>query len=276
MDGQQFDRLVRALGSGRSRRSVAKGIAAGLLGLVAGAKTLESASAGDVCAGQASECSPTGEGAPLCCESLICTPMLESFYCMPPVTCTGWGEDCTESECCDGLVCSSAGTCANEVGACAGGFERCEYQEGDVYVTCCDGLVCAETGKGELCVYCAPQGESCEYDPCCNGLVCGDDLTCAPPPVLCAAEGASCAEVGCCDTLTCLDTAICGYPTEPGPDPEPEPKPEVPVYRLPDTGAGQDGAGSEWVIPAALGAAAAAVAGRKLLLNDDKPSGERA
>jgi hypothetical protein len=264
MDGQQFDRLVRALGSGRSRRSVVKGIAAGLFGVVAGAKVTEQASATIVCGVQSDMCSVDGEGAPLCCEGFVCTQVLESFFCQEVVTCSWWGEDCTEAECCDGLVCSSAGTCANEVGACAGGYERCEYQEGDVYVTCCDGLICAETGKGELCVYCAPVGESCEYDPCCSGLTCGDDLVCAPPPVLCAAEGASCAEVGCCDALTCLDTTICGYPTEPGPDPDPEPKPIVPVYQLPDTGAGAASDAMTWVAPAALGAAAAVI-GSKLI-----------
>lgn len=264
MDGHQFDKLVRALGTGRSRRSVVKGFAAGLFGMVAGVKAMEHASAGSTCAGGSAACSTTGEGAPLCCEGFACTQLLESFLCQEIVTCAWWGESCTEAECCDGLVCSSAGTCANVVGTCAGGFERCEYQEGDVYVTCCDGLVCAETGKGELCVYCAPASESCEYDPCCGNLICGEDLTCAPPPVLCAAEGASCAEVECCDPLTCLDTAICGYPTEPGPDPKPEPKPETPIYQLPDTGAGSDSDAAKWIAPAALGAAAAVI-GSKLI-----------
>ncbi|MEZ4496251.1 MAG: hypothetical protein R2845_05585 [Thermomicrobiales bacterium] len=37
------------------------------------------------------------------------------------------------------------------------------------------------------------------------------------------------------------------------------------MVKLPDTGSGTGTSGSDWVIPAALGAAAAAVAGRKLL-----------
>jgi hypothetical protein len=265
MDGQQFDRIARALGSGRSRRSVVKGLAAGVFGLVAGTKAMEQAAAGVQCISDGQACSPSGEGGSSCCEGYSCAAYVgDTYTCQAIVTCSWWGEDCTENECCDGFVCSSAGTCANEVGACAGGYERCEYQEGDVYVTCCDGLICEETGKGQLCLYCAPQGVSCEYDSCCSGLVCGEDLICAPPPVLCAAEGTSCAELACCDTLTCLDTAICGYPVGP------EPKPEIPVVKLPDTGAGTNSNGSEWLIPAALGAAAAAVAGRKLLSSNEE------
>src|SRR5690606_10547799 len=101
---------------------------------------------------------------------------------------------------------------------------------------------------------------------CCDGLVCNDEEICVTPPPTCASEGESCAELGCCGDLTCLETGACGVPpVDPGPDPKPEPKPTTPpVVKLPDTGSGEGSTGSEWLIPTALGAAAAAVAAHRL------------
>lgn len=190
--------------------------------------------------------------------------------------CSERGIGCGEIGCCDGLICSSENYCALETVSCGEQYDGCDYYEGDVLVECCPGFACVE-GKGYYCEFvCNVEGASCASvdlaqeggdSGCCEGLICNDELVCVPPPPVetCSAQGASCAELECCDDLTCLDTVVCGYPPEVPEKPVTPAKSEVPVVKLPDTGAGQGVDGNEWVVPTVLGAAAAAIVGGKLL-----------
>ncbi|MCC6703306.1 MAG: hypothetical protein IT334_00430 [Thermomicrobiales bacterium] len=121
---------------------------------------------------------------------------------------------------------------------------------------------------------CIVAGELCdETADCCEGLICYEEGFCAPPPPTCAPEGMPCVELPCCADLVCSDTGICGpAPVDPGEPPAPPPAP--PVTQLPDTGAGRNGQGAEWLIPTALGAAAAAIAARKLRESAGEPNGD--
>ena len=53
-------------------------------------------------------------------------------------------------------------------------------------------------------------------------------------------------------------------------------KPDTPVIELPNTGSGISEQGGDWLIPGALGAAAAAIAAQKLLGDKAKESDETA
>ncbi|MCC6704281.1 MAG: hypothetical protein IT334_05335 [Thermomicrobiales bacterium] len=250
MDGQQFDRFARALGSGRSRRSLFKGAAAAWIGLVAGGKVIEHAEAGEEVA-----CLADGVG------------------------CNSDGGRDEVGGCCFGSWCNFITNVCEQV-TCAQPDWGCGFMRAGILIECCEGYNCVLVGKGDYCVpaevpVCIEEGNPCgEVTPaqeggsgdCCVGLICNEESICAPPPPLCAPAGGSCVELDCCQDSVCLDTGICGTrPDEP-------PPPPPPVTTLPDTGAGQNGQGAEWLIPTALGAAAAAVVGGKLLKGEKASS----
>ena len=120
-------------------------------------------------------------------------------------------------------------------------------------LNCCDGLVCCETqGYGLVCLECCgdqdcAHGCSCEQGFCSCG--CSSDKDCA--------QGTCCCKNGSC-------SADCCY-TPPKPH-----KPHKPsgggstVTTLPATGSGDAQKQSGWLGAAALGAAAAYLASRKL------------
>ncbi len=287
MDGQQFDRIARALGSGKSRRSVLRGVAAGVFGAIAGVRAIDQAGATITCAVQDQACTDNGDGAPMCCEGFTCTFIIDQMVCIADETCSGHYGGCeTTDDCCagEGLICSSGGECTLETVYCGTEWDQCGHYEGDILVGCCDGYDCVDGGEGMYCDYvCSAEGIRCDYftpageegdGNCCDGLVCNEEGLCAPPPPPpCSVEGEGCAENACCDGLTCLETEMCGYPPEKPEEPEkpkPPAKPVEPVVKLPDTGAGQVGEGADWLIPGALGAAAAAIAAQKLLSDKAK------
>ena len=265
MDGRDLDRIARALGSGSSRRSVLKGLAAGWLGLAVGSRFTSDASAGVSCGAPGEYCYP---GEFECCDtfSFACLPDGEGYSCQVPA-CVSESEACgAPYYCCEGSDCIE-GVCVTLT--CAPEGYWCGEQLG-----CCAGLTCVFDGKGSYCEVeqCIAEGDPCgvvlasNSGSCCAGLICSSETdTCVPPPPICAPEGESCVEIECCEGWTCLEDATCGTTPEDPEDPEPPTVPDVPVVKLPDTGAGSGTSGSDWVIPAALGAAAAAVAGRKLL-----------
>lgn len=309
MDGQHFDRIARALGSGQSRRSVFRAIAASAVGAFVGVKAIDQAEATIVCGVQGDTCSVDGVAAPMCCAGHSCLLGTGGLACIEdPPDCADLGESCAETsccdsdhfcgptsicedassicashrqlcdeevECCEGLVCSSGGICAIENPVCRTDFDPCDYYEGDVLVGCCAGYQCVQNGESSACVFvCAAEGSSCDQisltgesgdGTCCDGLVCNGEGICVTPEPACSVAGEGCADNACCDGLTCLDDMTCGYPPEKPEKPKPPAKPVEPVVKLPDTGAGQGESGSEWLIPGALGVAAAAIAAQKLL-----------
>ena len=315
MDGRQFDRFTRELGSGRSRRSLVRGAAASIFGIGAfGRLRQEAGATAVICAGQDEECvSDGGEGLE-CCPGYICLIGENNSYCVPEESgCVGHYESCAGEECCEGYVCSSEQYCAIESPVCGTDWDACGYYEGDVLTTCCDGFECVNGGEGSYCQYvcsaegmpcdyllpagerseggccdglicngegicvvpepeCSVEGESCENVDCCEGLTCSDDHICIVPSE-CAADGESCENIDCCEGLTCLGDSICGYPPE---KPKPPVKPDTPVIELPNTGSGIGEQGDDWLIPGALGAAAAAIAAQKLLGDKAKESDETA
>jgi hypothetical protein len=253
MDGQQFDRLARALGSGNSRRALLKKFSAAGFGALLGSRVVERAAAQEVCLEVYSECPVVGEIGE-CCEGLQCTEFWNApegmGLCWWIPTCAFEEESCAELPCCDQMTCSEENVCIYPPAEyCADDEEFCGKDvERGVDVSCCEGYICNQQGEGTSCVrdmnYCVPVDGGCfpgrpvEEDPlCCAGLVCVET------------EG---------------NAGICTVPDEPEKPQKPEePKtPEIPVTRLPDTGAGQGTAGSEWVVPAAAGVAAAVLGGK--------------
>ncbi|MCC6704280.1 MAG: hypothetical protein IT334_05330 [Thermomicrobiales bacterium] len=256
MDGQQFDRFARALGTGKSRRSVIKGLVATWVGGAAVVKTTSNADATIICIGEGLNCN-VNDTTLTCCAGMTCwyTNDEGAGYCeYDQNICSNVGGSCAEFPCCLG-------------GDCVGGV--CEY---DDFETC-----------GTIDQFCGLYGKDNER-ACCEGHECieRDGYSfCDPIQSMCIPEGESCGDVtlaqddeddDCCGDLVCIraedERYVCGYPPEEPEEPtdpgEPA-KPEVPVTQLPDTGAGQNGQGAEWLIPTALGAAAAAVVGGKLL-----------
>lgn len=292
MDGQQFDRIARALGSGKSRRSVLKGMAAGLFGSVVGGRTIAHAGAPDICGYQGDYCSDDGVAYPLCCDGHYCHHSTEdeSFCVAYETQCNVEEGSCRETPCCEGFYCDNESwTCFSEEPYCAPEGDYCGIiyptQEGGVQYECCEGLVCNDEYfcvpyEGPICIeeghYCGevvPAADGGDDLGCCEGLVCNEESVCVPPDEpICIEAGGECGNVnvsadgddtgGCCAGLICGDNYVCVESSDP-PAPNPEPKP--PVTKLPDTGAGENGQGGEWLIPTALGAAAAAVVGGKLL-----------
>jgi hypothetical protein len=241
MDGQRFDELARALGTGASRRRVLKGLFAGL---AAAGLQANRAFAQETC--DTDEDCAIGE---TCIEG-VCQAV-----------CAGETEVCESGdECCDGLICvqeGGPGTCQLP-GACQ------EIDEGCSGVApCCDGLACVDN----VCVEaCAAEDVACETnDDCCDDLVCrGGEMgggTCVPPGT-CQELGEGCAGVApCCDGLACIDN-VCVEDAAP----ELTPVSTPPVTSLPNTGAGGSGDSSAGIgAAAAIGGAAALLAAKKLL-----------
>lgn len=88
--------------------------------------------------------------------------------------CQAEGESCENRDCCDGLTCSPDLACVADGGeSCAGEGVSCD-------AGCCDGLTCGDAGVCEAGVYCAFEGEYCEFLDCCDGLACSEDFACVP------------------------------------------------------------------------------------------------
>jgi hypothetical protein len=164
MDGTRFDRLIRALGDGRSRRSVLSGAAAAMFGLIA----VKNADARFVCREQGVVCSKDAD----CCNQ-ACAPRDRTGrrYCAE----CGSDADCQEPTGCFSPVCV-AGVC--DLGkpingaACFNG-DRCSYSSH------CDETGACITRSRSDCTEvecqigtCNPNTGSCDYVNVENGTQC--------------------------------------------------------------------------------------------------------
>jgi len=245
MDGRGFDDFTRKLGRGASRRSVLKGLAAGLGIAFVGkgpvkalaqesCETIDDCPDGftceaGICVAVGGECKVEGGECTVtenCCDGLFCTGLVCSAPCGGEGTaCGGEGATCCDGFTCENEVCAGVHLCLEEGAVCADTQECCVNlfcnlghcdgtcsgqentcgNEGDR--PCCDSLECVES----LCapVTCSEIGGDCETsDDCCNALVC-DSGTCFIP---CQAEGAIC-EISddCCNGLVCSG-GLCSVP----------------------------------------------------------------
>ncbi|MGI9254630.1 MAG: hypothetical protein ACR2J8_12865, partial [Thermomicrobiales bacterium] len=107
--------------------------------------------------------------------------------------CQNEGESCANRECCDGLTCSGDSICVVSDGGAACGYQGDSCANGEA---CCDGFSCGDdglcaenaggggggggNGTSEGDVYCAFEGEYCQYLDCCDGLACSEDFACVP------------------------------------------------------------------------------------------------
>ncbi|MEZ4529945.1 MAG: LPXTG cell wall anchor domain-containing protein [Thermomicrobiales bacterium] len=205
------------------------------------------------------------------CDGGYCTDDGYCFQCRDNYDC-GKGEICCDNycvsgyECCyydlpDPVNCGDCGTCfefscrptgVELYGACFP-MEVAAADDSTPQLNCCDGLVCCDSHKyGLVCLEC------CADADCADGCYC-DDGFCSCP---CwsdkdCADGTCCCKNGSCSADCC--------PTPKPPKPPAPPKPSSgPVTTLPATGSGDSQKGSGWFGAAALGAAAAFWASRKL------------
>src|SRR3954470_4825400 len=175
MDGRGFDDFTRKLGRGASRRSVLKGLAAGL-GVAFVGKGPAKALAQQSC--ETTEDCDNG----FTCEANMCVEVVgeckveggactDTEQCCTPLLCEG--EVCTvpcvsDDDCEPGFECSSSGVCFLVVHPCGFEGQTCEAQ-----LDCFPNLVCTNN----LCVpaVCSDPGEGCALDTdCCPfiGLIC--------------------------------------------------------------------------------------------------------
>ncbi len=198
MDGSQFDRWTKALGSGISRRSAIKA-ALGLGGAAMAGKQLTS----NVSAARRPTPTP---------KSITCLPpkVLSGTECVCPLGTAACGPDCCpdDAECCDNACCY--GECYGEELCCPQGSFVC----GGVCRPFFEGACCTDSdcGQGAACVQgscqpvCANNGSFCEADAdCCSGIcsagTCYPTLggTCPADRDYCAGQGAN----------TCNNVASC-------------------------------------------------------------------
>ncbi|MGD9715223.1 MAG: LPXTG cell wall anchor domain-containing protein, partial [Thermomicrobiales bacterium] len=189
------------------------------------------------------------------------------------ICCNG---ECEKAECCSAEDCGDCELCLN--GWCYqdpayGGFgDSCQAPPiafaGEDYTPqfdCCDGLLCCETQKHGLTLVCLE---------CCDDHDCGKGCSCDHGHCSCACESdKECAWGTCCCKDGTCSSHCCDVPEKPE-------KPHKPDYdtggtdsidTLPSTGSGSSQSASGWIGAAALGAAAAYLAGKKLSSSEAPP-----
>jgi LPXTG-motif cell wall-anchored protein len=167
----------------------------------------------------------------LCCDA-------EEDYC---AECCG-DADCPKGSICCNKACHEIECCIDDILTGGDPNARCP---GDC--TCFEGL-CVDENQ-QHCVACDSSKDCPKGECCCKDGTCSDE--CCPP--LCDTDK-DCAEGACC----CKD-GICSKNCCDKPDEEGEP-----VEKLPSTGVGDDDQGLGMLGAAAIGAAAAYMAGKKL------------
>lgn len=174
MDGSRFDELTLSLTAGRTRRSVAKALAAAMLGGVAAVIGRGGADARYVCRGQGVVCSRSAD----CCTD-VCNPKDSTGRrlcgCQPNQTTCSSSGDCCSGSCVNGTCCNGEGS------------------------ACLDGLCCSPLNCVDLtCQSCLPLLGGCAADSdCCSGS-CQNGLCCK-------GAGAPCVDdPDCCGTLFCV------------------------------------------------------------------------
>lgn len=202
MDGNRFDRITRELGTGRSRRSVLKGLA------VAAAAGVGLRGRGRVLAGQEKQelCHVTGDPNTPYVVISVAEPAWQTHLDhgdTPFLNC------CVDADCDDGSVCNGQERCVN--GACQPGTP----------LVCDDGNPCTENSCDPVggCQH-APvaAGTSCDDGNVCNGQeTCDGNGTCQPGTPLVCDDGNPCT-ANACDPATgchfpnvvCIAPATCG------------------------------------------------------------------
>ncbi len=177
MDGLRFDNLARTVAAGASRRSVLKGLAAGLAATAlrfAGAGIASAQNTvplGGQCSGLGanSECSQAG-GAVVCSDNGVARD--GQFNC-----CRNAGGACTaDFHCCGGAVCVD--------GSCGGGGERVACRGLGLGAECTATSQCSQAGGS---VVCASNGIAADgARNCCRntGGACTGDIQCCARPAL--------------------------------------------------------------------------------------------
>jgi hypothetical protein len=163
--------------------------------------------------------------------------------------------NCGECETCADGWCRSSGV--ELYGACNPMEVYAGWDVSTPQLNCCNGLVCCDTNKyGLVCLEC------CADSDCADGCYC-DDGFCSCP---CTGDS-DCADGTCCCKNGSCSADCCETP--------PPPKPHhhhhggsTTVTTLPATGSGGAKQGSNWFGAAAIGAAAAFWASRKLRPED--------
>ena len=242
MDGDRFDALTRALGAGRSRRGVLRGLGAAALGVVGlsrvGATRAASSNANlgnSVCAhwctsvyppgparGQCVSAAAQGGGACYTCGPAapagngqqfcggICIPNCTAIdQCHVAGTCDPATQSCTNPAAADGTTCNDNNACT-QTDTCQGGV--------------CVGsnpVVCTASDQCHMAGACDPTTGNCsnptqpDNTPCNDGNLCttNDVCTggvCAGTPVVCTASD-QCHVAGTCDP----NSGQCSNPVAP-------------------------------------------------------------
>ncbi len=210
-----------------------------------------------------------------CCENSDCyiagpCSVCEQGFCSTPTCC--YDTDCPDCQVCGengecaylicelGETCCDGHECVPEADCCKGPGDWCGVLTADSdQLDCCDGLVCCENWNS--------QGSVCAQ--CCNDWDCGKDGWChegwCEYPTYCdhdkdCPKGTCCCNDGSCSGKCCHHP----HPPKPPKPPAPTPPAPAPVTSLPATGAGPNDERNGLFGAAALGAAAAFVAAKKL------------
>jgi LPXTG-motif cell wall-anchored protein len=192
------------------------------------------------------------DGCEVCGQDHQCHPLLCEF-----------GETC-----CDGHSCIKEEDCCRGIGDSCGLLEVSGAWDGSEQLDCCDGLVCCENWNSQypVCAECCndwdcPKGAWCNEGWCEFPDLCDHDKDCP--------KGTCCCKDGSCSGKCCHHH----HPKPPKP-PKPAPTPETPVTTLPATGSGESADSTGLFGAAALGAAAALYAAKKMRENPEAQTEE--
>ncbi len=199
------------------------------------------------------------------CDSGTCIPT-ECCYDYDCPDCSFCSSDgvCVENlcligeECCNG-ECVPNGECCRDFGDYCGVLEI-TVAGGEAQLDCCDGLLCCAAQGGHVCAECCDDHDCDEDGYCWHGY--------CEYPKSCKSDGECPKGTCCCKDGNC-SSKCCNHPPKP-PKP-PKPAPPAPVKpsggtasSLPATGAGPSDEKNSFLGVAALGAAAAVLAARKM------------
>ncbi len=222
MDGDQFDALTRAFGSGRSRRGVLKALAGASLGAVAVGFDETSAAARK--RAQGIVCSKNAD-----CQSGACLPKDHTgrrycAECGSPATCPPVSDACHVATClggsCGTMPTNLNGVCAPAVDAChtastcdagghcvAGGAITCPGGDQCNAATCDSSTGCHVTPlTGGTCTTSGGVAGTCDAEGICQtaSIVC-------PPNLVCGVTQAPCGQdtTGVCSSVRSVEATSC-------------------------------------------------------------------
>ncbi len=219
MDGDRFDALTRALGAGRSRRTILRGIGAAALGAVGFARAgavragivvcpecqkLDSAT--NQCVADANQDGTSCNDGNACTEHDVC----QSGSCVgQPISCDD-GNACTVDSCDFFVGCVHTPVVCDDSNACT--IDSCDPTAGCIYtaINCDDGNPCTIDS-------CDPSG-GCSHTAVGDGAPCNDGAgVCVNGACVDRCAGVVCAPLDQChQTGTCDPaTGVCSNPVKP-------------------------------------------------------------